>query len=73
MSWNYRIFKEDDVFTIRAVHYSSEGNPKMYSSMAIYALGETVTELHEDLELMRKAFDKSYLTSEDFTNGATDG
>lgn len=73
MSWNYRIFKEDDVYTIREVHYNSKGQHEMYSTRAVYALGETVAELEADLELMRKAFDKPYLTPEDFSNGDSSG
>ncbi len=65
MSWNYRIFKDKNGFSIREVFYE-EGEVALYSSEESAPFGETRDELHDELTNMEGAFLQTTLTKEDF-------
>ena len=69
-TWNYRIVKTKgslyDEYEIREVFYDEIGNPTFCIDEPSCPYGETIEELKEDYELMKKAFDKPVLNYEDF-------
>lgn len=68
MSWNYRIMTLDGgkTFEIHEVYYSRDGIPNSYTENAISPVGDSITELMDDLTYMMEAFKKPILTPEDF-------
>ena len=60
MTWNHRVvrtrthrkFGSETTYDIREVYYRRNGKPYLYSSSAIPAFGNTLTELRETLTLM---------------------
>lgn len=78
-TFNYRLFKEQEfiptgdntfeytlAYTIRTVFYDEKGVPIMYSEEPASPIGNTITELKENLAQMKQAFSKATLTEEDF-------
>jgi hypothetical protein len=65
MSWNYRVFKEEeDYYTIMEVFYDDAGNLSGYCPAA--AVGESPAVLLEVLDRMKTALEKPVLKEEDF-------
>lgn len=68
MSWNYRIMTLDGgkTFEIHEVYYTSGGKPSSYTQNPISPVGDSITELMDDLTYMMEAFKKPILTPQDF-------
>lgn len=57
--WNYRVVREDGVFTIRKVYYE---NSKIIGLVQTASpLGTTLTELKDDYLIMHNAFSRPVL------------
>jgi hypothetical protein len=63
MSWNYRVVKEEDGFySICEVYYNKDGKIDGWISAPTFIFeGSSVKELQENLDRVRKAFDKPIL------------
>lgn len=65
--WNYRIIRkyhmetETEIFQIHEVHYSDEHQIEGWTESPIAPMGEALSELKSDMELMQKAFEKPVL------------
>lgn len=65
MQWNYRVVRYTDAsggvqFRVYEAYYDNddrESEPSSLTEDPVYPLGDTVDELREELEMMRKAFD----------------
>jgi hypothetical protein len=68
MSWNYRVMKHTDGmgewYFLHEVYYD-KGKVVNCTENPIAPFGETPKELQQNLELMKKAFDKPTLSYED--------
>jgi hypothetical protein len=58
MSWNYRVCKEQEYYTIRECFYDKKGKLNGWTSEASSPGGETIKELKADLILIQKAISK---------------
>ncbi len=61
--WNYRVVghdtdSEEPWFAIHEVYYEDDGSPRLMSLNPIYAKGETLDGLKEDMAMMFIAFSK---------------
>lgn len=59
MSYNYRIIKDEQGYTIHEVYYT-KGKPTMWTDEVV-PHGETLKELKEDFKLYRQAFKRPIL------------
>ena len=68
MSWNYRVMKHTDGmgewYFLHEVYYD-KGKVVNCTENPIAPFGETPKELQQNLDLMKKAFDKPTLSYED--------
>lgn len=61
--WNYRIMRryheesETETFHIHEVYYSDDHKIEAWTASEIAPMGETLSELKEDIEFMAKALD----------------
>ena len=60
MTWNYRVVKENDCYSIREVYYE-KGKPTSWTKDGIPVYGEDYKDLVYDFFLMEKAFRKPVL------------
>ena len=67
MSWNYRVVKDGEFYSIHEAYYN-KGNDKARSitETSVLPVGEDVKELRWILERMLEALDKPVLDYEDF-------
>lgn len=66
MSWNYRVVKKehdsgDATFHIHEVYYSESGAIESWTTEPVQPMGETESELREDIYLLMCAFRKETL------------
>jgi hypothetical protein len=70
MSWNYRVLRKNyngaEYFEIHEVYYDSNGKPDSCTERAISPMGDTVEELKNEIEKIKKSFDLPVLNYEDF-------
>jgi len=65
--WNYRIIRkyhkesDTDTFHVHEVYYNDENQIEGWTESACAPMGETLSELKEDIELFLKAFEKPVL------------
>lgn len=59
MNWNYRVVKSmvenQPQYEIHEVYYDKDGNPTMYSAVAVKPFGETLKQLKKDHKRMHRA------------------
>ena len=66
MTWNYRVFREDDGdFVIREVFYAEDGSIMTCTANPVEPFGSTLEELAEVLEDFKKALELPVLTLSD--------
>ena len=61
VSWNYRVVKENDYYTIKEVYYDKDGNVDGWTEMDVSPGGETFEEFLDSFELYRKCVYKPVL------------
>ena len=71
--WNHRVieFVEPDGqpwFQIHEVYYGTDGLPQAYTDDPIPVHGDSIEEMRETLERMRRCLDKPVLREKDFTS-----
>ena len=64
-TWNHRIVKEGDWYSIREVHYEDD-KPTLVDEEPEGVLAESMEDLKEQYEQMAEAFDAPILNYEDF-------
>ena len=58
MSWNYRIVKTDDGYSVFEVYYDEMGRPTSYTAKPMLNFFcESPAGLLEELEILKRAFD----------------
>lgn len=68
--WNYRVIRKShmesdtEVFEINEVHYNDQHQIEGWSTSPIAPMGEAVSELKGDIQLMWKAFEKPVLSEQ---------
>jgi hypothetical protein len=66
MTWNYRVFREDDGdYIIREVFYADDGSIMTCTADAVEPFGSSFDELVEAIEDFKKALDLPVLTLSD--------
>lgn len=65
MSWNYRVVKKDGMYAIHEVHYSN-GVVIGITEDALAPMGETKSEVIEDLVMMLQDSTSQVIDYEDF-------
>ena len=75
MTWNHRLIRHTEPngeiwLGIHEVYYLDDGTPDMVTENAIGASGETVEEIIETLERMRRCVEKPILEMEYFVERA---
>ncbi len=68
MHWDYRVFFEDNGYTIRTVYYDERGEIAACSEKAIEPFGESLENLKEELNLLQAALQKKVLSASDVPN-----
>lgn len=53
MHWDYRVFFEDNIYTIRTVYYDGRGAIAACSEKEFAHEGESLAELQEELNLLQ--------------------
>lgn len=67
MSWNYRVIKSAEGYSIYEVFYDDNGNPDACTQEPIVDFYcETPEAIQFELDIIKKAFDKPVLNIEDF-------
>ena len=65
MTWNYRIIKTNETYAVHEVYYD-DGRPSSWTENAILGPGyESVEEIKQDLEYMKRALDAPVLMLEE--------
>lgn len=64
--FNYRVFRDKGVFTIREVYYGKKGKPTAYTD-PLEPMGESIEELKEDIWRMLMALYIPALTKQSFS------
>lgn len=59
--WNYRVVKEEEVYTIREVFYHEDKRPHSWTVDACYPAGDDLDELIGDIQHMQEAFERPIL------------
>lgn len=67
MSWNYRVVKKDGMYAIHEVHYS-DGEIIGITEDAVAPIGETKSEVVEDLVMMLQDCKSEVVDYEDFAS-----
>ncbi|MEQ8961113.1 MAG: hypothetical protein RLP02_24850 [Coleofasciculus sp. C2-GNP5-27] len=65
MHWDYRVFFEDDGYTIRTVYYDDRGAIAACSEKPIEPFGESLEDLQDELNLLQAALKKKVLSASD--------
>jgi hypothetical protein len=66
MTWNYRVFREDDGdYVIREVFYAEDGSIMTCTADAVEPFGSSFEELAESIEDFKRALDMPVLTLND--------
>jgi hypothetical protein len=68
MHWDYRVFFEDGIYTIRTVYYDDSGAIAACSEKESAPFGESLEELQEELNLLQEALKKQVLSASDLPN-----
>ncbi len=68
MHWDYRVFFEDNGYTIRTVYYDDRGEIAACSEKPIQPFGESLENLQEELNLLQAALQKKVLSASDVPN-----
>jgi hypothetical protein len=68
MHWDYRLFFEDGIYTIRTVYYDDRGAIAACSEKESAPFGESLAELQEELNLLQEALKKPALSASDLPN-----
>jgi hypothetical protein len=66
--WDYRVFFEDGIYTIRTVYYDDSGAIAACSEKESAPFGESLEELQEELNLLQEALKKQVLSASDLPN-----
>lgn len=75
--WNYRVIRQyhmetdTEIFQIHEVYYDDKHQIEGWTELPIAAMGESLSELKGDMELMRKAFEKPVLFEQTENNEET--
>jgi hypothetical protein len=65
MHWDYRVFFEDNGYTIRTVYYDDHGAIAACSEKPIAPFGESLEDLQDELNLLQAALKKNVLSASD--------
>ena len=66
MTWEYRVFREDDgAFVVREVYYADDGSIMACTEKAVAPMGESIEELQGDVEWFKEALKLPVLTLAD--------
>lgn len=65
-TWDYRLVRNSSsMLEIREVYYDKNGTPNAMTEGGVFACGDTVQQVAEDLELMAEALSKPVLVEFD--------
>ena len=59
--WEYRVVEVDDMYTIYEVKFNTKGEVVSWIEYGAEPIGDSLTALREDLEMMLAAMDKGVL------------
>jgi hypothetical protein len=65
MHWDYRVFFEEDGYTIRTVYYDDHDAITACSEKPVEPFGESLEDLQEELNLLQAALKKKVLCESD--------
>lgn len=72
MHWNYRLFFEEGIYTIRTVYYKESGAIAACSEKESAPFGEFLAELQEELNLFQEALKQPVISASDLPSNKSD-
>ena len=72
MTWNYRVIVRDGEFAIHEVYYDDAGNIEAFTDEPVYPAGESVEELHKDVEYYQHALRQPVLDYHELSKQVSD-